>query len=549
MYVRSVNLRVNASVKIPRPYQLGAVNKTWELLCSNKLSRPIISIPVGGGKSYVMALLIQKFALFKPDVRVLCLSHVSELAEQAAEELDELMPDLRYGFYSAKLNQKCNKSQVTYATIQSIYKKANQFFGGFDVVLIDEAHLLSNKQKSMYQRFLGELILKNPKTRIIGLTGTPFRSMKYTLIEEPDALFTHISYQVPMLELIKRGSLCEIVTPDAGVRTRLSAEGVRKSGDDYAQKQLQEAVDKEELTTGCVSEILEFGETRNKGIVFTAGVEHAWHVYDEFIKQGENSVAVVTGKTTIEERRKIIADFKDGSLKYLINVAVLTTGFNNPAIDLIAIMRPMRSPVLYTQVLGRAMRTHPSKSDSLLLDFGQVVETLGPIDTLDARIGKKRKPGDNEDAPVKVCPQCDTVNFAGVRNCIACDHEFPMQESKVKIEADASDAAVLSTQKKVREFTVVDMKIRSYIAQGKDVPVLKVAYYVDGYSKTIHEFICFEHSAIWLKSAARKWHKDRLPNHKTPSSVLEASVLPYPKPKKIRAVKKGQYYNVVGVDF
>jgi DNA repair protein RadD len=303
-------------------------------------------------------------------------------------------------------------------------------------------------------------------------------------------------------------------------------------------------VDKSDITKACVDEIIEHGTDRKKWLVFTAGVEHCTHVRDEIRSRGV-SCEMVTGKTPNIERKRILKDYKDGDLRCVVNVACLTTGFNNPAIDLLAYMRPCRSAVLYVQTMGRCLRTAPEKKTALVLDFGDVVATLGPVDKIDI---KQPSGGGTGDAPVKVCPKCESVCYAGCRVCPDCGHVFDF--NKATISRKPGNAPVLSTQEDVIEtHPVVGMELREH-AKYTDATAphtLCVTYFIAGEQK-FSEYVCFNHTG-YAREKAEKWHATMCPDRPCPRTVADAISVPYPIPTAITVKPDGKYWRVIGYEW
>ncbi len=306
--------------------------------------------------------------------------------------------------------------------------------------------------------------------------------------------------------------------------------------------ELEKAVDKDPITKGCVDEIIAHGKNRKKWLVFTAGVDHCTHVMEE-IKSRGISCEMVVGTTPDIERASIISRYKRGEIKCLVCVAIFTTGFNCPAIDMLVLMRPMKSPVLYVQCGGRGMRTSTDKENCLVLDFGDVISTLGPIDTIDARILNKKK-GEGE-APVKVCPKCKAVNFAGVRICSDCGFEFPFDEG-TKLNTKASDEAILSSQQKPVRHAVISTQYSRHKGKDGKKDTLRAKYIT--YTGDYAQFVCIEHIGF-AREKACQWHRQRLPDVKMPNTIDEALKLKYPTASEILTRKNGKYFEVVDVKF
>ena len=525
-------------MKTPYDYQNKVNDALWNFI-ETKQGKPVVVAPVGSGKSFMIARWVLEAIAKYPDTKVLILCHVSELLSQIASEIFEINSLANVSFYSDKLKSKDLNGQIILGGIQSIFKQGFKIPGGIDIVVVDEAHLISPNDETMYRKLFKDLETINPYMKTIGFTGTNFRPNSGILTHGEGRLFTDVAYQIPMIELIEKGFLCPLITPK--MNTKMSVEGVGKRNGDYIEGQLQKAVDKDPITKACVTEMLEHGANRRKWIVFTAGVEHCEHVRDEIRSRGI-SAEMVTGKTPTGERNEVFKAFKEGDLRALVNVGVATTGYNNPAIDLIALMRPTRSPVLYVQMMGRALRVHPGKENSIVLDFGAVIDNLGPVDTVDARIVNKKAGLGDGDAPIKVCPECHGVNFAGVKHCQDCGHEF-VSESGSKIQTTASDGAILSTQIVPVWHEVLTTRYSRHTKNMRDS--MKVTYITTG--GKFYDFVCFEHSGYAREMAAR-WHRERR-DTPCPNTVGEALETWYPVPAKIRTKKDGKYDRVIGVEF
>jgi len=534
-----------APAKIPRDYQDAAFPAVMNWFEQGK-GWPLVVIPTGGGKSLIMAEFIRRALEIDPATRFMIISHVSELLKQNAEALLGQCPNIHLSFYSDKLGQKDLSGQVIVAGIQSVHKKAHQIQNPPpDIVLIDEVHTLPHTGEGMYRGFLRDILQINPYMKVIGYTASPFRAKTGLLHKGEGAMFGGIAYEIGILDLIERGYLCPITTPTMSMR--MSTEGVKVQGGDYVQKHLEAAVDKDEITKACVDEIMQHCEGRNKWLVFTAGVNHCLHVRDEIRSRGI-ACEMVTGETKTGERNRIIAWHKEQSHepRCLVNVSVLTTGYDNPAIDLIVFMRPTRSPVLYIQMIGRAMRIFKGKEDAVVLDFGGVIETLGPIDQI--RLPTRKK-GEGE-APHKNCPECKEINHAAARLCIKCGFEFP--EPEIKIGKGASEAAVLSTQLRTETYPVTSVSYRRHKKEGK--PDTLCVEYASGMMKSFRKWVCLEHSGTAREMAAFWWRQAQFKlatPPPVPNTVTDALARTHQlrQPKMVTVKKAGKYHEIVGVKY
>ena len=380
-----------------RPYQQAAITAIYGYFETNT-GNPLVVISTAGGKSLVMAAFIEGVLKVWPDQRILIVTHVRELIAQNHAEMLGLWPEAPAGIYSAGLGKREVQARILFAGIQSIHRRAQEI-GHTDLVLIDEAHLIPGKSKTMYRCFLDALSAINPALKVIGLTATPFRLDSGMLHEGDAALFTDIAYEAPVRDLIDLGSLSTLVSKQPKTRLDVSSVGTRAG--DFIPRDLAAAVDQEAITRAAVTEIIEYGKDRRSWLAFYSGVEHSRHVAEEFQRRGIRCETIF-GDTPKDERDTIIAAFKRGEIRALASMGVLTTGFNAPAVDLIALLRPTKSAGLYVQMVGRGTRLAPTKENCLILDFAGNVRRHGPIDLVRP---KRQGEGSGGEAPTKVCPE------------------------------------------------------------------------------------------------------------------------------------------------
>jgi DNA repair protein RadD len=201
----------------------------------------------------------------------------------------------------------------------------------------------------------------------------------------------------------------------------------------------------------------------------------------------------------------MLQHFREGKLKYLVNVNVLTTGFDAPNIDCVALVRPTMSPGLYYQMCGRGFRLHPGKQDCLVLDFGGNVLRHGPVDQIKAETVHNG----NGVAPAKECPQCHSVIAAGYAICPDCGYAFPPPERQ-KHDAKASTAGILSGDVTTNEYLVKDVLYSVHVKRGappEHPKTLRVDYEI-GFNWFISEWVCPEHTG-YARWKFEKWWKTR----------------------------------------
>jgi DNA repair protein RadD len=403
-----------------REYQTRTIDQLYQWFEAGNKGNPCLVLPTGSGKSHIIAALCKDALQSWPETRILMLTHVRELISQNAEKMRFHWPNAPMGIYSAGLRQKELGEPITFAGIQSVRTKAKEI-GHVDLVIIDEAHLVSHKDEGGYRSLLAELSAINPNLRIVGLTASPYR-LGHGYITDDPAIFDALIEPVSIEELIHKGFLSTLRSKLT--RTKLEVDGVKKRGGEYIEAELQAAVDTTDKNRKVAAEIVRLGHTRKSWLVFCAGVAHAQHIAEALNNEGITTECV-TGETPSAERDRILTDFKQGHIRALTNANVLTTGFDAPGIDLVAMLRPTMSPGLYVQMAGRGLRIAPGKVDCLVLDFAGVVEQHGPITAVRAPPKKGDKVGE---APVKVCDHCQEICSLSVRVCPACGEAFPEPE-------------------------------------------------------------------------------------------------------------------------
>jgi DNA repair protein RadD len=526
-----------------RPYQsetIAALYRWFERHDGN----PLAVLPTGTGKSVVIAEFCRGAIASWPDTRIMILTHVRELIAQNFAELVGLWPDAPAGIYSAGLNRRDLHSQILFAGIQSIHARAFDV-QRCDLALIDEAHLIPRASNTMYRRFLDELRRINPHLKVIGFTATPYRLDSGLLHEGDGAVFDGIAFEYGILEAIESGYLSPVVSKQTD--TQLDVSGVAVRGGEFVAAALEAAVDRDPINRAVVAEIVEHGRTRGSWLVFCAGVDHAAHIRD-IVREAGYSAETVTGDTPPAERDRLVSAFKAGRIRCLTNANVLTTGFNAPGTDLIAMLRPTKSVGLYVQIVGRGTRLASGKDDCLVLDFAGNVARHGPVDRVSGkRRAAKDAGGEAEDAkaPVKTCPECKSIAHLSVRVCPDCGFEYPAPKPQLSLQA--STDAILSTQIQPQWTPVTGVAYARHEKPGRPAS-MRVTYHC---GMQFHsEWICFEHTGYPRQKAYRWWAK-RAPGRPVPNTVDDAiAAAPgLPRPSAIIIRRQGQYVEIVGHQF
>lgn len=455
-----------------RYYQEDAVTETFKYI-NNGGRAGLAVLPTGSGKSLVIAELIKRILMKKPHVRFMMLTHVKELIEQNFDKIKTIWPTCPAGIYSAGVGFKQFTNPVVYGGIQSCYRKP-QLFGHVDMLLIDEAHLVSEKTESMYGFMINELKKVNPKLVVIGLTATPFRLGMGSLINGPmfDDIYYDISTMDNFVKLIDEGYLCELVPISTDMQYDLS--NVKMSGGEFQEKSLDENINRDEITKEIVIETIRRASNRNKGLCFTVSKGHAENMAMRFTEAGWPATFIHSSLTK-KERETVLGDYHDGKYRMLTNVGVLTTGFDDPTIDLMVMSRPTESTSLHIQMLGRGMRPHKSKDNTLVLDYAGNCARLGPINDPVVPPPKGKARGD---APIRICEECSAINHASVKFCKQCGHEFPPPKIKFTSTVKATEIIRRGARPKMDWFKVNNVSFNRHVSiRGNET--LKVTFSTD----------------------------------------------------------------------
>lgn len=392
-----------------RPYQKDAVERTITYFRRSR-HPAVIVLPTGAGKSLVIAELAR---IAKG--RVLVLAHVKELVEQNHAKYESY--ELHAGIYSAGLGVKECNHKVIFGSIQSVARAEDEFFHDFSLLIIDECHRVSAEADSQYGEVISKLSANNANLCILGLTATPYRlgmgwiyeyAAKGVLQSQEPRFFKECIYELALDEMIKNRYLTRPVKVDIPV-TCYDFSELSESGRLYTQSEVEDLLKRQKrLTPLIIKNIINITESyqRQGVMIFSSTVRHATEIMKCLpVDQAE----LILGDTDNQKRDEIIARFKAKEIKYLVNVSVLTTGFDAPHVDVIAILRPTESVSLYQQIIGRGLRLSPGKDDCFILDYtGMGHNIFAP------EIGERR-PAKESVAVQVTCPQCSFENdFWGI---------------------------------------------------------------------------------------------------------------------------------------
>jgi DNA repair protein RadD len=519
-----------------RKYQQKSIDQLYDWFRDNT-GHPCLVLPTGSGKSHIVAALCKDAVQNWPETYVLMLTHVKELIEQNAEKMRLHWPNAPMGIYSASIGKRQLGESITFAGIQSVRNRASQI-GHIDLCIIDECHLVSHNEEGGYRKLINELLEINPSMRVIGLSATPYR-LGHGMITDKPALFDALIEPVSIEQLIYLKYLAPLRSKIT--KKKLSTEGVHKRGGEYIESELQAAVDNHDNNSSVVDEVISLAEDRKAWLFFCAGVDHAMHVKDILVQRGITAECI-TGKTIKSERKRILDDYKAGKIRALTNCDVLTTGFDYPDIDLIAMLRPTMSPSLYVQMAGRGLRPKSHTDHCLVLDFAGVVETHGPITNV--KPPKKGGSGDGE-APIKVCDYCHEIVHISAEVCPNCGAEFPKKEEP---KLQLRDIDIMGNRG--TDMTVTSWNWQKAVSKTNGKEMICITYYGALSDKPVKEFLCLLHEgfagnkARQLLAQLARNSKVTVPTESDINVLCQRMNLATP-PTEIEYKLDGKYYRVM----
>ena len=550
-----------------RYYQREAIDATFDYL-HRKQGNPVIGMPTGTGKSAVIGGIASEAIGMYPQTRIIMATHVKELIKQNAKTVLRINPSLRLGIYSAGLGQKDTHQPVIYGGIKSIINNLDAF-GKRHLMLVDEAHLINPKQTTSYQVAYNHFKALNPQFRVILFTATPYRMGQGLLtsrIEEPrtgrivEPLATDFAYDITGLEAFNRlvfeGYLSPLISFGKDIGIDLSNVGMSNSGD-FSEAALAEATDQDRITRAGIEYSLQYASNRRAWLLFATSVKHSENIAAMLRGYGI-SAAAIHSELSKGERDSRIEAFKRGQLRCLVNMNVLTTGFDFPPIDFIGMFRATMSTGLWVQMLGRGTRPYDPynpgevdprifpemKYNCLVLDFAGNAGRLGPIN--DPVVPRARGKGPGGPPPLKICDNCSADNHISVRFCVACGAEFSFE---VKIKETAYTDDVMSGASPIVETEPVNAVFYiEHFSKKTNTPILRVEYHcgLNRYS----EFVWFGGTSPMARRG-RDWWRMRH-DSEPPESVEEARKLSHQlkKPIAIRVwTNKKPYPEVLTAEF
>jgi superfamily II DNA or RNA helicase len=479
-----------------RNYQIRAIEQI-ETIDGNCM----LQMPTGSGKTFTFCELAKRH--FAENIsRVLIVVHRQELLQQAYDSLGERCFRIEKG-----VKQIPHDYDYYVSMVETLNRRIEKL-PDFELVIIDEAHIGNFRKLPFFQ---------NQSVKVVGVSATPVseNSLK--------PYFDNIVIPTTIEKLIQEKYLlnCEVF----GFASDLveKAKFKVKRGE-FDEKQMEEFYSSEKMVNNVINAYWDKVPGK-KTIVFNVNLNHNSAVYDAFKKEGLN-VFSVTGETPLNERRKILKDFKNSSDGIMCNVGVLTTGFDEPSVKVIVLNRATKSLPLYLQMIGRGSRLYEGKEKFIVIDLGKNTTRHGFYDdyfdwkTLFENGTKKQKESGKEGvSPIKECPSCGFMQHTRKITCENCGHDFEAERQAQEKEEKEKKLFLLTKDKPInipteRLFELADER------QWKPYAVIhKIADHIVNYQKKHGEIVtdeyCYSQAIIeletWCKNYGKKnnkWHQD-----------------------------------------
>lgn len=415
--------------KTLRNYQKDAIEAILRSINDGYSKNPLIALPTGTGKSLVIAGLVERLLTEKPLGKILILTHVKELLVQNELELKQHLPQIYTSFYCSGLNEKSTDGRVVFASCQSARKTLT---GRFEAIIIDEAHKVSTRDSMTYKKIINNLNeYRFSEIPVIGLTATPYR-VDDGIIYGKGKLFDKLVYDKTtpkaFKEFYESGALVPVRIINPYVQYDMSEADIVAG--DYSNASIHEIFDKDNKEAKkkieeVIDQILLQANDLKKWLIFAPTLLYAGNI-NYFLKKMGIESGIVTGTTPKDERDKTINAFQKGKIRALVNVSVLTTGFNVPDIDLIVMLRPTISASLWVQMLGRGTRPFEGKKECLVLDFVGNNADLGGIEDVKIWSGARGASKKNKkyDPTKRYCRTCEKPLDKADTTCNYCGAEY-----------------------------------------------------------------------------------------------------------------------------
>lgn len=519
-----------------RPYQVDALNTVMNDL--RHKPRVLLQMATGGGKTLIFSEIIRRWMTEFPAMTIAVVAHRQELVTQARDKLRAIWPEgfHKIGLACAGAGRVDTRRSVLIGSVQTLARRALRH--PIHLLIIDEVHRLSAVESGgQYHQLVNRLTDQNPNLRVLGVTATPYR-LGYGYIYGPDCkpgrtnFFPELNFQISLEDLVAGGYLVPVRAKE-GSSIGADLSRVKLTNGDYDATELNSLLLRGIHIQSAVDAYEKYGEGRDKVLIFAVSIEHAEKLAEAFSQAGHQSAAVHS-QMAFRSRRRVLRDFDQGALKVLVNVGILTEGWDSPRVNLIMMCRPTKAPALFVQMIGRGTRLHPGKEDLLVLDLAENYKAHG--DPSDPAV---RLPGaGGGEAPFKVCPDCAALLPTSTLQCRDCGHQWEVR----LIDEEVAPPMVEVKRSPTGQSRVIRWEAGGYVTQRGHYMLRLVVLCRPG--SEIHYFMDLEGAASAYgrqKSRALWWQLSG--GQEPPRTVREAEtrVGELRLPEFVTVIKKNGY--------
>ena len=534
-----------------RPYQEEMVAAAMAAIPRDNFV--LIQAATGAGKTIFFAELIRRLLAEWPSLRIGVLAHRAILIDQTRDKMMGVWPEAPIGVACSSTGIQVETDQpVVIGSVQTLVRRMDET-PPFDIVVIDEAHRIPPRNhNSQYRKWLEKMLEYNSKTRILGVTATPFRLGHGYIYGDRcksgnENWFHDLHYRIGINELQATGYLCQYRAKET---VNISAElsKVHVSGE-YNLGELSDMMSNAVHIGSAVKALQEYGYDREHVIVFGVTIDHVTVLSRAFNSAGV-SATLIHSMQPKDEREAALEQFRSGLTRVICSVGVLTEGFDEPATDCIICCRPTKSAALHVQMCGRGLRPYTGKTDVLILDLANNFRHHGDINDPDISI--PGKPPEKTIPPTKTCPKCAEVVPAGTRECPGCGYQW--EAAQVEVIDDLPEMADVHLLKKdeAMEVIVVEKEVDYHVSKAFNKMVkIHLVCLPKGRTKLVrlNHFLMFEPNAHpYARRKAVSWWERMIPAP-IPQSTQEAMMFEddiiEAIPRKIKIMSDGKWWKVV----
>lgn len=466
-----------------RPYQQKIIDSLRKSIL-NGHKRIALCAPTGSGKTVMFCEMVS--AHLKKGGKALIITDRVELLKQAGKDFEHIQ-EIKAG-HEPDLTKNLHVAMIE--TLHRRLDRYDNYMKSRTMIIIDEAH------KTAFNKIFPHI---SDTCCVIGATATPLRTGKQPAMDE---FYTDIVQIIDTPELIEQGFLARAKTYGVDI----DLKGVKQKGEDYDTTQMAQKYSENKVYDGVIQNYKRICPN-TKAILFASNVQSSKEI-TLMLNFAGIPAKHLDGSMVDSERKEVLAWFKNIDNGVLCNIGVLTTGFDEPSIEVVILYRATRSLALFLQMVGRGSRVIPGLKDEFtILDMGNNIKTHDFWEKpREWSLEKKKKKDKVGAAPVKICPSCHAMLAVTSKVCTFCNYEYPKESSNKK---EFADLKLLTPPQIWKHANSADIPTKARMAKAKLVKSFRVLHSLEtkeeglafcnamGYDPRFpfinrHKFKCFE---------------------------------------------------------